>query len=846
MADSLPDFSFLDSSQDDPDYMLDDLFPGIDFSDNNVPGIEGGLEADFPVKEAEKICAPEPPTSSSLETEALNSSAAELINEMSLLQDELFIPQELTVDSQNTYAMANVLDTNTLDMGWLNNQQPLDPLLTNNISTAQTFNNQIYPQLFPMNTQFGLQPMFYPQQFPTQNEQICQMPMVPQMSAQPMYGPPIMHPPMNGQPMNPQQPVMVPQLNHPQMVYKQPMNTDYQSQGPWPPERTSTARHLQPRPHPMPSRPVAPVGSASPVSRNPSSVPPPIDRRRGHSQKPPSADTVTTSEPLKRPAHNHLGQPLLNDKIPRRTHGQRKLPAVDPERYYGPSPEAPKAWGPLNSNGEHLFTYTLKGELRAGFFLTHKEMRQYLCGPAQDRSDDFEAPARLPGVKRYKNKIRQGLTLWIGWPAPMANSRYPRGGESTKCRFKDCRYGRTISLGDPWVILDERQNAKGEIIDPFHNAGYVHLYCLEYHFDIIELWHLLDVRVDTRKFKRESHPYFSLEHKLPGIHKPFMEWYMATYEKWYELKVQGKKRVRDHETSLSETLVRFKLDNEPKSQATNRRKRGGADMSKHLGNPELKRKFQAYKKHGLLDERGFPIASAAAQLEEIENSPGKRRLSSPGWGFVSPPHHPVPVQNNAQQFLSYAHPVQPAYHTANPAYPNEAAIVQTSHPIQTLRTPFAPVTGQKRGRETDATIMPSPAKRQQLDGVPPAPAPTPPHHAPVVPANNTGVGMHGELLQSYSPTTADIPTDLNVNPDHDLGNLTKDPKPIPQPGLQTAPAVGNSEVATIINGPIVTNPLPLDNEQGSFSTPSSLNSLDFELFGKPESDAPTHTDEMNE
>ncbi|KAI0971284.1 hypothetical protein F4678DRAFT_434345, partial [Xylaria arbuscula] len=714
----------------------------------------------------------------------------------------------------------------------------------------------MYPHFFPIDPQLAVQPLFYPQQLPAQmnGEQIYQIPMVTQMNTQPMYGPPI----MNGQPIIPQQPVVLPQLNHQQIVHQQAMNTDYQSHGPWPPQRIPQGAQPahQPPPQPVLPQPVRPVenttSNGTPVSRNPSSVPQPIDRRRGHSKKPPSADTVTTSEPLKRPSHNHYDQPLLNDRIPRRTHSKKPLPPVDPERYYGPSPPGPEPWGPRNSKGEHLFTYTPKGELWPGLFLSHHEMRQYLCGPAKDRGDNFEAPVRLPGVKRCKNKVRQGLTLWIGWPAPMANSRYPRGGESTKCRFKDCRYGRTIQLGDPWVVLDERQNVKGEMIDPFHNAGYVHLYCLEYHFDLIDLWHLLDVRVDCRKFKRESHPYFSLENKLPGIHKPFMEWYMATYEKWYELKVQGKKRVRDHETSLSETLVRYKLENESKSQATNRRKRGGADMSKHRGNPELKRKFQAYKKYGLLDEHGFPLAEAAARLEQIENLARGIR-ASPDWGFVSPQHHTVPVQNNTQQFLP---PVQPTYHTANSTYPNQAAIhVQAPYPIQTLNTPFAPVAGQKRGREPDATVMTFPAKHQRLDGVAPAPpvfVPMP-QHVPVVPAINTGVCMHGELpgynftITPLMGATADVPIDL------DLGNIANDLKLVAQPGLQTGPAAGNGEAATITDGPIFTSPLPLDNEQDSFSTPFPLNAQDIDdLFGEPdpapfteESDAPAHTDEMN-
>ncbi|KAI1422039.1 hypothetical protein F5Y12DRAFT_656822 [Xylaria sp. FL1777] len=842
MADTFPDFDLSNPQQDTPDGMSDALFSGVNFSENLDPEIEAGLALDFPIEKVQ-VSPPVILTSPSPQLEAPVSSAPDLSNA------QFVNPEQLLIAPQPTYATPNFLGTNSLDMGWANTQQPLDGMLKNNSPfTTQPLANQGYPQYFPIGTQFNGQPLAYPQQLPTRinAEQAFQNPMVTQMNAQPLvYGPPIVSTQMNGQPI-----IHQPQ----QVIHQQPMNPIYQA--PWPPERPlipepipqgpirqqTTLPLWPPAPKPMPP----PGKGTSPKNRspNPSSVPQPIDRSR-HSREPPSAGTVTTTPLPKRPAKNHHGEALLNDKIPRKTHGRKAHPDVEPERYYGPSPPKPISWGPRDDKGRHLFTYTEKGELAPGTFFTAQQMRQYLMGPCY--KDNFEPPPRLPGVKTCRKKVRQGLTLWIGWPAAMANSRYPRGGESTKCRFKNCQYARTIALGEPWVILDERQNVNGEMIDPFHNAGYVHLFCLEHHFDLIDLWHLIDVRIDCRAFKRESHPYFSLEHKLPGIDAEFRAWWIATYEIWWQFKRRGLKRMRDHDTSLAQCLINFKLDHEPKSQVKNREKRGGVDISKHRGNPELKKKLRAYQKYGLLDEMGFPVADAAAQLEVIENR-RRRNVDSANSGLATPPH-PIPVLNNGQQFLPYVQQVEPTfmgpvYQTTDPVYPNQP-IMQDPYVLQT-NTPFESAIGHKRSHETaigEANIMTSSPKRQRLgDFTPPPPEPL---NIPMVTAGDAAVSMQGEL-QGYNPATlvgatADFPIQVDFN--HDLGHVAK--------GLELETQGGVPEVSPL-EPPIPPHDVSQEQklpDQGdeppmeSLPTPpDTVKSDDLDdLFGNPEDCGPSET-----
>lgn len=57
--------------------------------------------------------------------------------------------------------------------------------------------------------------------------------------------------------------------------------------------------------------------------------------------------------------------------------------------------------------------------------------------------------------------------------------RYPRGHESTRCRFAKCPLDGTIRSGQIRVCISEFADPRNEILDPYHNAGYTHLYCLE-------------------------------------------------------------------------------------------------------------------------------------------------------------------------------------------------------------------------------------------------------------------------------------------------------------------------------------------------------------------------------
>ncbi|KAI8951717.1 hypothetical protein F4801DRAFT_280055 [Xylaria longipes] len=759
MAD-IPDFNFdFSDLQQDPQESSFDFFADMNFSEDFDPGFEVRLAEDYPVEE-------EPVPSSPLQPEApiLFESNPQPSDEI-CSQQQQFINPQLLCGAQSTYAPPDLIDANGLNIDWPLGQEQLDIMLAQEVDkmlaqdpifNSQPLDTQVFSNYFSMNNQVNDHPIIHEQPVANQingQQMLHQQPMEVSWSLQ--HGP-------VGQPILQAVPQIIPQPLSQSLPQPMLQPVSQQMPQPMPPSMPQPRPPgMPPPPHqlvpqPMSSRPI-PTGPLPQVAHKP--VDPGADsfiplqlRSSRNSRDLPSAGTKTTSPPLKRPAKNHNGEALLNDRIPRKTHQKRGPQVVEPERYYGPSPPRPRDWGPRDHRGKYLFTYTEKGELAAGLFLTAREMRLYLLGPSsQDNQLNFEGPYRLPGVKLRTKKKRQGLTLWVGWPAAMSNARYPRGGESTKCRFKNCPYKqRTIALGDPWVILDERQNSEGEVIDPFHNAGYVHLFCLESNFDIVDLWQCLDIRPDYRSFKRESHPYFCLAYKLPSIDAVIKEWWFAAFRNWELARCHGMKRVRTHESSLAQALVNHKLENEPKTQLKNRLKRGGADISKHRGDPEMKKRLVAFRKHGLLDDNGWPVPNADKLLDEMENSKRKRRGNKsdpiivinplpsplPVLDYGQQPHYPVQqVKIEPMDATQSVYNINPAYPVVNPVHLNQPIPAAP----YTLQAPNAPVagTGHKRTRdeaaledlmlpqmpdlmacEPPAIIKQEPlVKRQRLDGI---------------------------------------------------------------------------------------------------------------------------------
>lgn len=164
-----------------------------------------------------------------------------------------------------------------------------------------------------------------------------------------------------------------------------------------------------------------------------------------------------------------------------------------PENVYSPLHTRPNPWGYYTLNGQTLsgrFKYNEFGELQPGDFFTRDEMRTYL----------FDHYLHTSGGTY--NPKEGGLKLWIQRNPADSKNRYGHSC-AARCRFLECvAQHRLIGQGQTRVCFDEL-SCRGENLDPMHNAGYVHLYCLERFMDFPRICSTLQVRVEDRHLPYE-------------------------------------------------------------------------------------------------------------------------------------------------------------------------------------------------------------------------------------------------------------------------------------------------------------------------------------------------------
>lgn len=131
-----------------------------------------------------------------------------------------------------------------------------------------------------------------------------------------------------------------------------------------------------------------------------------------------------------------------------------------------------------------IFAYNNFGELEPGKTYSTDEIIRFL----------YKNPQHYFG-KSYSPKVG-GLTLRIQrTPQDFALEHgHPKAG---LCRFADCKYDDVIEAGDIRVAFDELTKFIPNL-NPQHNAGYVHLSCLEKKLDFPKLCIDLDVRAECR------------------------------------------------------------------------------------------------------------------------------------------------------------------------------------------------------------------------------------------------------------------------------------------------------------------------------------------------------------
>jgi len=167
--------------------------------------------------------------------------------------------------------------------------------------------------------------------------------------------------------------------------------------------------------------------------------------------------TTACAKPLQKPTHT--SKDLAHSSL-----GYQQNPI------YTPLPNPPQPWD--------IFTYTLSGELDPAQLYTPTEITRYLLSNPHS------------------------LTLRIHRNPAKSRARFPTT-LSHRCRFTTCpATHNTINQGHACVAFDELSTTTPNH-DPFLNAAYVHLYCLERFCDFPLICSTLPTVAETRKLPKE-------------------------------------------------------------------------------------------------------------------------------------------------------------------------------------------------------------------------------------------------------------------------------------------------------------------------------------------------------
>ncbi|KAK4201872.1 hypothetical protein QBC40DRAFT_347439 [Triangularia verruculosa] len=303
------------------------------------------------------------------------------------------------------------------------------------------------------------------------------------------------------------------------------------------------------------------------------------------------AQGLTAQSQNQRPASGPTGETKPRTLSQKFLHGKKIIHGrtqrynnENPALIYDPAP-AVKAWGPLLKNTrvpEHTFEYVK----------SHVE----LVPPKRFSQDELVTFLKGTGCPQVPRK----LTVWVQNTPSQVNHRYAMSGSSGKCRYDHCPGKFTIWKGFFRVAFDEYSDKTGISLDPFHNAGYMHLHCFEKLFDLGYLVHYgaaqwgFSVRQDVRSFPMEDKNPMSLVHNNRHMANAYEQWVEEQKPRCQMLFVNSRatydpfhlRTPPPHKKTLGYKLTTCNLDHEVGVRSTIREDRGGAHIGIHKGNLE--------------------------------------------------------------------------------------------------------------------------------------------------------------------------------------------------------------------------------------------------------------------
>ncbi|OPB39025.1 hypothetical protein A0O28_0047300 [Trichoderma guizhouense] len=223
---------------------------------------------------------------------------------------------------------------------------------------------------------------------------------------------------------------------------------------------------------------------------------------------------------------------------------KRGDPSCDPSLCYASDSTKIAPWGSLSWNGQHLFSYTSKGQWLRDRCFTKQQFREYADNCGKD------------------------TVFWIQQAPTQCNHRLEP--EDRICRWANCPVAnRTITAGWLRVAFDEFPHLTSSgVRDPLKCAGSVHLWCFEQIFNPLEFHMSGRLRPEDRQFPFEDKSVVTLE-KLTdaGIIR-------EAYQPWFEQRMFSPyQQPREYRDTLSYRLTKYHIENQTAARQKARSKR---------------------------------------------------------------------------------------------------------------------------------------------------------------------------------------------------------------------------------------------------------------------------------
>lgn len=272
-------------------------------------------------------------------------------------------------------------------------------------------------------------------------------------------------------------------------------------------------------------------------------------------------------------------------------------------------------------------------------------------------------------LRHYLEHCPRDVNIFVQQPPAQANSRQQECDR--RCRYAQCPVdSKIIRPGFLRVVFDEYHDLTSDgRKDPFKVAGCMHLWCFEQCVDPYEFWCKRKLFPDDRHLPKEQKNLMAINRDTDRaiVNRAFLPW----------MSMQGNlpgvpEIPRDHQDSLTYTLVKYHLENQVTARQTcrDRRNRARAEEDRntldvHMGDLSVyarrckeirvrKRAGAKRRKTGSPYEKGITwvtpkdLPEDSGLVEHVQEEVFKGSLHSP---LQSPIKTPTPVAPNFEQYV---------------------------------------------------------------------------------------------------------------------------------------------------------------------------------------------------